>query len=168
MERHCSKASLVLTQEFHNKAISLRQWFSRWQHRWRTGMGSAVVRNNAYLQRWIYDTRYAKGQYDHRSAVRVLTAEQVALNKAMKRAHKSNLHPEKVSLFDFGYGTGRVTNELAKDYVQYHAAYAQRHGGSPKNLQIVAYDVSSVGLKKAQEDLCSIGFQADGQLFWEP
>ncbi len=58
---------------------------------------------NAYAsQRSIYDERYQVGHYDHRSAVRVLTAELDALSEAMDRALKSNRTVRRVNLFDFG------------------------------------------------------------------
>src|SRR3984885_2564018 len=102
-------------------------------------------------QRSIYDERYEVGRYDHRSAVRVLTAERNALNRAVERAIRSNPAARTISLFDFGYGTGRVTNEFIDSYVRNYAK-------SKKNLLVVAYDVSSAGLKKAAEALCSRGF----------
>ena len=37
-----------------------------------------------------------------------------------------------------------------------------------KNLLVVAYDVSSVGLKKSQEDLRSAGFRPTERRVWEP
>jgi len=111
-------------------------------------------------QRAIYDKRYAAGQYDHRSPVHVLTAEREALAEAVDRALKSNQDAQIINLFDFGYGTGRVTNELARSYLLDYAA-------AGKSLRIVAYDVSSVGLRKAQEALCAAGFTPDGRLSWQ-
>jgi hypothetical protein len=122
--------------------------------------GLAVMK--AYvLQRSIYDQRYEAGYYDQRSAVRVLTAEREALRHAMDRALRSNRRVRRINLFDFGYGTGRVTNEFIGSYVsQYYA--------SGKDLQVVAYDVSSVGLMKAKGALCSNGFAVDGFMTWVP
>jgi hypothetical protein len=117
---------------------------------------------NAYIsQRSIYDERYEAGHYDRRSAVRVLTAERDALNKAMDRALKSDAAVQRINLFDFGYGTGRVTNEFIGSYVH-------RYGTAKKNLHVVAYDVSSAGLMKANEALRSTGFVPDGPLSWSP
>jgi SAM-dependent methyltransferase len=117
--------------------------------------------DGAYVsQRSIYDERYQADQYDHRSAVRVLTAERDALAEAMGRALKSNPRAARVSLFDFGYGTGRVTNELIERYAQYGASYS--------DLRVVAYDVSSVGLRKAQAGLCLAGFEPVEGFSWEP
>jgi hypothetical protein len=117
---------------------------------------------NAYVsQRAIYDERYEVGRYDHRSAVRVLTAEWDALGEAMDRALKSNPKARTVNLFDFGYGTGRVTNEFLESYGSRYAAFG-------KDLRIVAYDVSSAGLMKAEAALCSNGFAPDGPVTWRP
>lgn len=119
---------------------------------------------NAYVsQRAIYDERYRVGRYDHRSAVRVLTAERNAMRHAMDRALKSNRWVRRINLFDFGYGTGRVTNEFIGSYVHDYAA-------SKKDLCVVAYDVSSAGLMKSKEALCSngYGFRPDGPIEWKP
>jgi hypothetical protein len=117
---------------------------------------------NAYIsQRSIYDERYEAGHYDRRSAVRVLTAERDALHDAMDRALKSNPTTRKINLFDFGYGTGRVTNEFIGSYVHNYAT-------AKKDLRVVAYDVSSAGLMKANEALRSAGFAPDGPLSWSP
>ena len=118
--------------------------------------------NNAYAsQRSIYDERYEAGHYDHRSAVRVLTAERYALDDAMGRALKSNPRARRINLFDFGYGTGRVTNEFIGSYISQYAA-------SGKDLWVVAYDVSSTGLMKAKEALCSSDFTPDEPITWAP
>ncbi|MGO8958548.1 MAG: hypothetical protein ACLQFR_14450 [Streptosporangiaceae bacterium] len=125
-------------------------------------MAAEPTLNNAYLpQRSIYDQRYEIGRYDHRSAVRVLTAEREALSGAVNRALKSHPDVVRISLFDFGYGTGRVINDMI-------TSYAHRYFASHKDLLVVAYDVSSVGLKKAQEALCSAGFEPAGRLAWAP
>jgi hypothetical protein len=117
---------------------------------------------NAYVsQRTIYDERYEVGRYDRRSAVHVLTAERRALRHAANRALESNLSTRTISLFDFGYGTGRVSNEFIGSYVN-------QYSKSGKDLWIVAYDVSSTGLMKAKEVLCSKGFTQDGSIAWKP
>jgi hypothetical protein len=117
---------------------------------------------NAHVsQRSIYDQRYEAGHYDQRSAVRVLTAEREALRHAMDRALRSNRRARRINLFDFGYGTGRVTNEFI-------GSYASRYAASGRDLKVVAYDVSSAGLAKAQEALCSGGFAVDGPISWTP
>jgi hypothetical protein len=117
---------------------------------------------NAHVsQRSIYDQRYEAGHYDQRSAVRVLTAEREALRHAMDRALRSNRRARRINLFDFGYGTGRVTNEFL-------GSYASRYAAPGKDLRVVAYDVSSAGLVKAKEALCSEGFTMDGPITWEP
>ncbi len=105
-------------------------------------------------QREIYDERYAAGHYDNRSAIHVLTAEREALAGAVDRALKFNPTTELINVFDFGYGTGRVTNELACGFPLDYAA-------AGKNLRIVAFDVSSVGLRKACEALCALGFSRE-------
>jgi hypothetical protein len=120
-----------------------------------------AVKNTYASQRSIYDKRYEVGRYDHRSAVRVLTAEWNALNGAVERALTSNPAAQTISLFDFGYGTGRVTNEFIESYVRDSAKWG-------RNLLVVAYDVSSVGLMKAKEALCSKGFVAAGSIDWKP
>jgi hypothetical protein len=120
------------------------------------------ARNNMYLsQRSIYDERYSAGLYDHRSVVRVLTAEREALARAMQRALTSDSHAQRVSLFDFGYGTGRVINEWLEG-----DAYKQQ--ALVTDLRVVAYDVSSVGLRKAAEVLRSTGYEPAGPLVWKP
>lgn len=125
-------------------------------------MGTDIILNNTHLpQRTIYDERYTTGQYDHRSAIRVLTAEREALAEAVDRALRSNEAAKTVNLFDFGYGTGRVTNELARRFLPDHPV------AKGKSLRIVAYDVSSVGLRKAQQALCAVGFTSDGTLTWQ-
>ena len=49
------------------------------------------ARTKAHLsQRAIYDERYKAGDYDRRSAVRVLTAEHEALSGAVERALRAN------------------------------------------------------------------------------
>ena len=118
-------------------------------------------KNDYAPQRVIYDKRYMAGHYDRRSYVRVLTAEREALRSAVHRAVISNPQVRTISLFDFGYGSGRVTNEFIGSYVGQYAT-------SGRDLRVVAYDVSSVGLMKAQRSLCSIGFTMDGPVTWKP
>lgn len=120
-----------------------------------------TVKNAYASQRSIYDKRYEVGRYDHRSAVRVLTAERNALHGAVERAIRSNPAVPVISLFDFGYGTGRVTNEFIE-------SYARNYAKSQKNLLVVAYDVSSAGLMKAKEALCLKGFVPVGPIAWIP
>lgn len=120
-------------------------------------MALVTPRDDALLsQRAIYDERFSAGAYDHRSAVRVLTAERDALNGAISRALKSHPDARRLSLFDFGYGTGRVTNDLAGQYT------------GQQDLLVAAYDVASVGLRKAAAELCSAGFEPAGSLAWAP
>jgi SAM-dependent methyltransferase len=120
-----------------------------------------TFRNGYASQRAIYDERYEDGRYDRRSAVHVLTAERQALRHATNRALKSKPRTRTISLFDFGYGTGRVTNEFIGSYVNRYSALG-------KDLRVVAYDVSSAGLMKAKAVLCSKGFTADGPITWAP
>jgi len=125
-------------------------------------MVTELAFRNAYAsQRSIYDERYQVGHYDHRSAVRVLTAEHDALSEAMDRVLKTNRAARRINWLDFGYGTGRVTNEFIGSYVHNYAA-------AKKDLRVVAYDVSSTGLKKAEDALCSDGFTQVGSMFWMP
>ncbi len=132
------------------------------EHPLGTGMDAKSKLNNVYRsQRSIYDQRYEVGRYDHRSAVRVLTSEREALQEALNRALQSYPDAQRINLFDFGYGTGRVTNELI-------ATYAHRYIVSHKNLRVVSYDVSSVGLMKAQEALCADGLEPTERLSWAP
>jgi hypothetical protein len=93
--------------------------------------------------------------------VRVLTAEREALTRAVERAVATNPRARVISLFDFGYGTGRVTNEFIESYVA-------DNGSSGRDLRVVAYDVSSVGLIKAYDILCSNGFMPDASMRWDP
>jgi SAM-dependent methyltransferase len=110
-------------------------------------------------QRAIYDARYRRSGYDNRSAVRVLTAEADAIRAASRRALASCPDAAELSMFDFGYGTGRVVNEFADEYPRVC-------DGRP--LRVVAYDVSSVGLAKAAERLVAgNGFRTTG-LTWRP
>ncbi len=125
-------------------------------------MVTELTFKNAYAsQRSIYDERYEVGHYDRRSAVRVLRAERDALRRAIGRALESNRRVRRLSLFDFGYGTGRVTNQFVGSYFSQYAA-------SGKDLWVVAYDVSSAGLKKAKRALCSNGFVPDGPIDFSP
>jgi hypothetical protein len=117
---------------------------------------------NAYVsQRAIYDERYQAGHYDRRSQVHVLTAEREALRSAVGRAVASNPRARTISLFDFGYGTGRVTNEFI-------GCYVDRYAASGRDLRVAAYDVSSAGLLKAEETLRSRGFAPDEPVNWKP
>lgn len=107
-----------------------------------------------FSQRSIYDRRYAGGGYDERSAVRVLTAERTALRRAVTRALTANPSIAEVSLLDFGYGTGRVTNEFALEF-------------AGRDLRVIAYDVSLVGLRKAAAKLLDqAGFVEVEPLAW--
>ena len=125
-------------------------------------MVTALTFRNAYVsQRAIYDERYEVGRYDRRSAVHVLTAERQALRHAANRTLKSNPSTRTISLFDFGYGTGRVTNEFIGSHVN-------RYSKLGKDLRVVAYDVSCAGLMKAKGVLCSKGFTPDGPIAWKP
>ena len=125
-------------------------------------MVTEFARDKAKLsQRSIYDERYSVGLYDRRSAVCVLTAERDALNKAMKRAAISHPHAQRISLFDFAYGTGRVVN----DWLQGRACQELK---SRRDLHVVAYDVSSVGLRRALETLRAAGYEPTGPVTWEP
>ena len=124
-------------------------------------MIAAVGFKNAYVsQREIYDERYDVGDYDRRSHVHVLAAEREALCHAVARAIASDPDARTISLFDFGYGTGRVTNEFIEKFV---AKY-----GAGRDLRVIAYDVSSAGLQKACGRLCSAGFVPDGPMTWNP
>jgi hypothetical protein len=123
-------------------------------------MDIGALRSGSYRsQREIYDERYTAGHYDNRSAIHVLTAEREALAGALDRALKSNPGVEVINVFDFGYGSGRVTNELACGFPLDYAA-------AGKNLRIVAFDVSSVGLVKAREALCALGFSPEDDQRW--
>jgi hypothetical protein len=112
-------------------------------------------------QRSIYDERYSVGMYDRRSPVRVLTAERDALNRAMQRAAISHPYRQRISLFDFSHGSGRVINDWLE-------GQTRRHLEALHDLRVVAYDVSSVGLRKAQETLRATGYEPVGPLRWEP
>jgi hypothetical protein len=100
-------------------------------------------------QREIYDERYLADGYDERSAIRVLTAEANALQDAARRARSSLPSQSGLTLLDFAYGSGRVTNEFA-------IAYAAQREEADRCLHVVAYDVSAVGLNKAARNLIKI------------
>lgn len=104
------------------------------------------VRIEKLSQRAIYDARYRGDGYDTRSQVRVLTAEAEALRGAAVRALQNCPDADELSVFDFGYGTGRVVNEFVEEY----PAIADG-----RSLRIVAYDVAAVGLAKAAQQLVS-------------
>lgn len=124
-------------------------------------MDKGALRSGSYpSQREIYDKRYTAGHYDNRSAIHVLTAEREALAGALDRALKSNPGVEVINVFDFGYGSGRVTNGLACSFPLDYAA-------AGKNLRIVAFDVSPVGLRKAREALCALGFSPEDDQEWQ-
>jgi hypothetical protein len=119
------------------------------------------VRDNANLsQRLIYDERYSVGLYDSGS-VPVLTAERDALHMAMQRVSIAHPFTQRISIFDFAYGTGRVVN----DWLEGRA----RQDLKPRHdLRVVVYDVSSVGLQRALETLRAAGYEPAGQVTWEP
>jgi hypothetical protein len=129
---------------------------------WESRVITESTRDHAALsQRAIYDERYKAGDYDRRSAVRVLRAEREALTRAVQRALESNQTAARMSLFDFGYGTGRVTNEWIE-------CSAEETLAGCHELRVVAYDVSSVGLQKAQEALCLAGYESAEPFVWAP
>jgi hypothetical protein len=117
------------------------------------------VATDMFHQADIYDERYRAGSYDRRSAVRVLTAESDALVAAVRRAIQSNPGLDPVTMLDFGYGTGRVTNDFA-------LAYPSQIEGITRDLSIVAYDVSGVGLRNAADALIQHGFSGARELAW--
>lgn len=108
-----------------------------------------------YSQEAIYDERYRRASYDGRSSVRVLTAESTALWNAVDRAVAVN-PDQPITLLDFGYGTGRVTNEFVLEFRKRY----------PTGLTVVAYDVSTVGLRMAADELTRQGFGGGEALDW--
>jgi hypothetical protein len=121
---------------------------------------SESARNSASLsQRSIYDERYLAGLYDDR-LVPVLTAERDAFDNALQRALTAHPSAQRISLFDFGYGTGRFIN----DWIEGHA---RERLSERLELRVVAYDVSSIGLRKAQEALRLVGYEPTGPIAWE-
>jgi hypothetical protein len=116
-------------------------------------------KNAGLSQRSIYDERYSVGLYDKRSAVHVLTAERATLRRAVERALISHPDVSRISLFDFSYGTGRVINDWIRDY-------ARKQLAAVTELRVAAYDVSSVGLRKAVDALCSAGYEPVAPLTW--
>jgi len=108
------------------------------------------------IQEAIYDERFAGDAYDDRSAVHVLTAEMSALQGAVDRAAVSLSNNPVLSILDWGYGTGRVTNEFMISYPGLR--------GNKREVRVVAYDVSRVGLEKAMHNLRTQGFDEQGQI----
>lgn len=118
---------------------------------------AAGQQHHGFSQQQIYDLRYQQDGYDNRSAVHVLTSEISAVRGAVERATKSNPHADAISLFDFGYGTGRVTKDFALD----HPALP----GDRKDLLVLAYDVSGTGLAKSASTLRDLhGFRGSFSL----
>jgi hypothetical protein len=118
------------------------------------------ARDNANLsQRSIYDERYSAGLYDR--SVPVLAAERDVLHKAMERVSVSQPFAQRISLFDFAYGTGRVIN----DWLERRARQGLK---AQHDLHVVVYDVSSVGLRRGLETLCSAGYEPAGPVTWDP
>lgn len=118
------------------------------------------ARDNVSLsQRSIYDERYSVGLYDR--SVPVLAAERDALHKALERASISQPFVQRISLFDFAYGSGRVINDWLEDR-------ARQGLKAPHDLRVVVYDVSSVGLRRGLETLCSAGYEPAGPVSWDP
>lgn len=119
------------------------------------GLTPGVVR---FSQRAIYDERYRSGAYDARSAVRVLRSEREAMLAAVRRAARQAGQPSgRLSVLDFGYGTGRVVNEFLLE----HPALRASPSGPPltADVRLVGYDVSAVGLRKAADQLRRNGFE---------
>ena len=108
--------------------------------------------NSANLsQRSIYDERYSAGSV--RPPFVLFSPPNVdALEEAMSRAVATFPFARRISLFDFGYGTGRVimTGSTAR-----RVSACGQH----QELRLVAYDVSSVGLRIAQERLHAAGYE---------
>jgi len=122
----------------------------------------ASLSHFGFRQADIYDVRYSGRGYDERSVVRVLTAESKALVAAVDRAAKASPHSSTITLLDFGYGTGLVTNEFA---VEYPGPLAEIN----RDLSVVAYDVSEVGLQRAARILLDRhGFIETTRLRWRP
>jgi hypothetical protein len=66
-----------------------------------------------------------------------------------------------ITLFDFGFGTGRVTNEFV-------AGFTERYGHHGRGLRVIAYDISAVGLRKAEEELkWRHQFEAPSEIKWD-
>lgn len=123
-------------------------------------MVTESARNSANLsQRLIYDERYSNGLYEDRS-VPVLTAEREALSNAMRRAVASHSSSQRISVFDFGYGSGRVINDWIEGQARHYLA-------AHSEMRVIAYDVSSVGLRKALESLGEVGYAPEGPIRWK-
>lgn len=112
-------------------------------------------------QRSIYDLRYLSSGYDGRANVRVLTAEALAFAGAIGRARRA-LATQELSLLDWGFGTGRVTLEMA-------TRLPQALPDAFESLHVVGYDVASEGLRKSADTLLRLGFRPSGSpLRWSP
>jgi hypothetical protein len=112
-------------------------------------------------QRAVYDARYEADGYDLRAGVRVLTAEMEALGAALARIVRQRGTCDRIGIFDFGYGTGRVTNEFLLRFLELQPTAAN-------TLHVVAYDVSSEGLRKAADRLADDHyFEGLDDLCWD-
>jgi hypothetical protein len=142
-----------------NRQSALERLPERPARRGRRFVVTESARNDKHpSQRSIYDERYMAGLYDRRP-VPVLTAERELLDGAIDRVLVSHPRAAGISLFDFGYGTGRVINHWLEGHV--HSRLAAGH-----ELRVVAYDVSSVGLRTAMDKLHSLGYRPTGPVAW--
>lgn len=110
----------------------------------------------------VYDRRYREGTYDARFATgeRVLEGEWSALTEAVARAALAHSSADFVTLLDFGYGTGRVSQDFA-------LAYPFLFPATRQGLKVLAYDVSGEGLRQSALKLeRDEGFEKVGPFRW--
>lgn len=92
-------------------------------------------------QEAIYNRRYDLGYTGMGSPVNTLTAERLAIAGSVRRLQKVMPEGSDITIVDYGYGVGRVPNELVSTWV------------GPGNLTVVAYDVSRSGLHRAFREM---------------
>lgn len=100
-----------------------------------------MSRFETFDQEEIYNFRYGEGYNGMGSPVNVLTAESMAVADSIRRLRKVSPKGSPTTIVDYGYGVGRVPNELLCRWV------------GPGDLTVIAYDVSRVGLQRALRNM---------------
>lgn len=134
---------------------------------WRRREGAAVTgapdppgTPRRVSQAEIYDERFAHEHYDRRSAVPVLTAEWETFGGALVRAGREVPGDVPLTVLDWGYGTGRVTNDALVQFPRLRFPFSACTSlRLERDVVVVASDVSGVGLRKAVDRLRAAGFR---------